>query len=461
MVKRVDSSPPEAAYQSQSYFRPSVVVLVFTDFFYLLVQVTKSLIGRVGMGSPEKLYQDGCEDFQNKLYDEAIRKFTLALECKPDESLRLLILVDRAAVCEEIQQHDKAIEDLTSALGCSPDQDMKASILADRAFAYLAGEKYQKALEDYDLALQCDPIEDALLAGILFARGMLYAAVDKHEQAIDDFNRAHDTCIDPCEQASIRHRRGCSYVALKRYEDAIADFTEAAIACANDQEAILILEDRGKAQIMMGWLEDAMKDYQLILEYGLDQQQQLHFQTSFFFCQGAIFTKNHEYEKAIESYTKMLECDSHPLEARAHILYLRSHAYGRLKKFDLCEIDISEAIKCGSDKVQFFGARAVARVGLKKYPEAIADITAAINSNSASEEWKAELLYIRGVAHRENNHPDMARQDWEAALKCTFTKEGLRENIEAALNPKTEQPVDIIDTIWGSVAFELPDSLQK
>ncbi len=411
------------------------------------------------MSSPEKLYQDGCEDFQNGLNDEAIRKFTLALECNPDQSLLAFILVDRAAIYIIDLQYDNAIEDLTTALGCNPDQDMKASILADRAFAYLAGEKYQKAQEDYDLALQCDPIEDALLAGILLARGIFYGEVGEHERAIDDFNRAHDTCIDPYEQASIRHRRGCSYVALKRYEEAILDFTEAAIACPNDQEAVLILEDRAKAQIMMGWLEEAMKDYQLILKYDLDQQQQLHFQMSFFFCEGAVHIKNRDYAKAIESYTKLLQYDSHSLEARAQILYLRSHAYGRLKKFDLCEIDISEAIKCGSDKVQLFGARAVARVGLKKYPEAISDITTAMDTTD--EEWKAELLYIRGVAHRENNNLSMARQDWEAALRCTFKKEVLRENIEAALNSKTDQPADIIDTIWGSVVFELSDSLQK
>ena len=98
---------------------------------------------------------------------------------------------------------------------------------------------------------------------------------------------------------------------------------------------------------------------------------------------------------------------------------------------------------------------------LKKYLEAIQDLTTAMIINPSDEEWKAELLYIRGVAYRENNNPYMACQDWEAALKCTFTKEGLREKIEAALNQKTDQPVDTIDTIWDQVAFKLPDSLKS
>ena len=265
----------------------------------------------------------------------------------------MCILMDRAAIYIIQLQYDKSIEDLTRALECNPDWNQKASILADLAFAYLASQNPQKALENYDLAVQC-LVEDELLARIYFSRGIVYGQMDEHERALGDFNRALDICSNPDQQASIRYQRGCSYVALKNYKEAIADFTEAVIACSNDQEAVLILEDRAKAQIMMGRQENAMEDYQLILKYELDEQQRLHFQASFFFCQGAIYTKNNEYGKAIESYTKVLQCDSHHPEAKAHILYLRSHAYGRLKQFDLCETDISEAIKCGSDKVQLF-----------------------------------------------------------------------------------------------------------
>jgi len=106
-------------------------------------------------------------------------------------------------------------------------------------------------------------------------------------------------------------------------------------------------------------------------------------------------------------------------------LYQRGYAYCRQKKFELCEIDITEAISYGEDKAQLFGARAVARVALKKYPEAIQDISAAL-CHSIDEKWKAELLYLRAVAYQKNENLDLARQDWETALKCNFTKESLR-----------------------------------
>ncbi len=87
---------------------------------------------------------------------------------------------------------------------------------------------------------------------------------------------------------------------------------------------------------------------------------------------------------------------------------------------------------------------------LKRYPEAIQDFTTAMCIHPEDEEWKALLLHGRGIAHRENKSPDQAHQDFEAALRCNFTKEGLREAIEADLNPKKAPPAGIISTFWGS-----------
>jgi hypothetical protein len=91
----------------------------------------------------------------------------------------------------------------------------------------------------------------------------------------------------------------------------------------------------------------------------------------------------------------------------------------------------------------------MARMGLKRYPEAIQDYSAAMCINLQDEEWKAQLLYYRGIAHVENKNPVGARIDWEAALKGTFTKVGLREQIEAELNPKTAPPTGKVYAVWG------------
>ncbi len=269
--------------------------------------------------------------------------------------------------------------------------------------------------------------------------------------------------VQPLESPGNLHQEGWADFQNELYDEAIKKFT-LALECDPDQNLRLqILDNRATAQIKIGRSEDALQDFLLALAYDLEEQQQLHFQTAFFLCQGAVFIKNNEHEKAIVNYTKALECVSHDPEKSAHILYQRSYAYGRLKKFDLCESDISEAIECGSkeDRVQLFGARGVARVALKKYPEAIEDLTTAMDINLADEEWRAELLYCRGVAHRENKNLDEARQDWEAALKCTFKKEGLRESIESELNPKKAQSVGTISALLGGVASKLPVSLQK
>lgn len=241
---------------------------------------------------------------------------------------------------------------------------------------------------------------------------------------------------NPRENPEKLYQEGCSDFQNEFYDKAIKKFT-LALECDPDQNLRLqILDSRATAQIKIGKSEDALNDFELALTGDLEQDQRLHFQMSLLLCQGAVFTKNNEHEKAIVNYTKALECVSQDPEGRAHILYLRSYAHGRLKKFDLCESDITNAIECDSDedRVQLFGARGVARMNLKRYPEAIEDLTTAMDINPADEEWKAELLYCRGIAHRENKTPNLARQDWEAALKCTFKKKGLRESIEGGLN---------------------------
>jgi tetratricopeptide (TPR) repeat protein len=267
----------------------------------------------------------------------------------------------------------------------------------------------------------------------------------------------------PGENPEKLQQEGWADYQNELYDEAIEKFT-LALECNPDRNLhLLILDSRATAQIKIGRSESALNDFQLALARDLEEDQRLHFQMSFLLCQAAVFTKNNEYKKAMENYTKALECVSQDLRGRAHILYLRSHVYGRLKKFDLCECDITNAILCdsGEDRIQLFGARAVARVALKKYPEAIEDLTTAIDINPADEEWKAELLYIRGVAQRENKNPDLARQNWEAALKCNFKKEGLRESIEGQLYPKKAQSVGTISALLGSVAFNLPGVFQK
>src|SRR4051812_45433364 len=117
MVTRVNPSLPAVVNQSRSYAKPLVAMLALAALAYVLFQVAKSLIGRVqSMRDPGKLHREGSVDFNNKLYDEAIKKFTVALECNPDKNLRELILTDRAAAYIIKQQYDKAIEDLTGAL---------------------------------------------------------------------------------------------------------------------------------------------------------------------------------------------------------------------------------------------------------------------------------------------------------------------------------------------------------
>lgn len=325
MVIRVNSSLPAVVNQSQSHVTPLVTVFALAALAYVLIQAAKSLIGRVlPIVDPEKWFQEGFADFENELYDESIKKFTLALKCNPNQNLHTRILVAQGLVYRRIKQYDKAIEDFTSTLGCNLNQNMRTHVLVNRAVVYRIIKEYDKAIEDLTSALGCNPSDPNVLMSIYF-------------------------------------ERGSSNLMLKNFDDVISDLAKA------------------------------------------------------------------------------LEYDSKDPKTRAGILLKRAHTFSCQKKFDLCEIDLSDAIACrpNRDEVRLFWKRGETRVKLKRYQEAIQDFTTAMDINPADEGWKAQLLYSRGVAHRENKNPVQACRDWQAALRCIFTDQRLRVIINVELNKQS------------------------
>ncbi len=100
MVTHVNSSLPAVVIQTRSYATPIIAALAFAAIGYLLIQIAKSLMGRVQpMPSAESLYAQGCDDYSAGKYAEAIQKFALALQRMPDQQLQLKKLADLGAAC--------------------------------------------------------------------------------------------------------------------------------------------------------------------------------------------------------------------------------------------------------------------------------------------------------------------------------------------------------------------------
>ncbi len=78
--------------------------------------------------------------------------------------------------------------------------------------------------------------------------------------------------------------------------------------------------------------------------------------------------------------------------------------------------------------------------------------------NRDDEDCRAVLLHQRGKVHRENQSPDLARQDFEAALRCNITIVGLREEILADLSSKTAPPAGKNWNLFSWMRSKIPGS---
>lgn len=140
MEIRVNSLLPAVAGQVRTYVKPLAVVLALAALAYTIIQVAKSLRGRV-QPDPKQLHQEGLEHFKNKHFDEAIKKFTLALECKLDKKFQAIILSDRAAAYSAIEKPAEAEADFELALQCNPDNALLLQISLKRKSVHSPQEK--------------------------------------------------------------------------------------------------------------------------------------------------------------------------------------------------------------------------------------------------------------------------------------------------------------------------------
>ncbi|XP_049847788.1 tetratricopeptide repeat protein 1-like [Schistocerca gregaria] len=105
-------------------------------------------------GLAEEYKQAGNEFYTNKNYENAIQKYTEALEVAPKMStIRSVILSNRAACHVVLADWDSVIKDTTAAIKIDPNH-LKS--LARRALAYEEQSKFQEAIDDINKLIQLD-----------------------------------------------------------------------------------------------------------------------------------------------------------------------------------------------------------------------------------------------------------------------------------------------------------------
>ncbi len=183
-------------------------------------------------------YKQGHAFYTVKNYDEAIRKFTKAIQKVPNYAKAY---VNRGNAHFNLKQYEAALADYNEAIKINPNET-KAYVSRGNTRLILAeyssdpDKDYRGAITDYNDAIRLNPgeIEALIRRGIVRAQVAKYSgeSQDDYKKAIEDFNEA--LSINP-SRAEAYYQRGLVRYQIaqyssdfeKEYRRAIEDFNQA------------------------------------------------------------------------------------------------------------------------------------------------------------------------------------------------------------------------------------------
>jgi len=150
-------------------------------------------------------------------YKEAQRWITIALEAYPNNPEFLF----RRGIIQNLNgYHDKAIEDFENALSQKPNSSLKVQILLNKASAHFKLEQLAESLADYNKVLELDPRN----FNAYNFRGLVNFRLGYFIDAVTDYTTAID--LDPTSPLPY-YNRGMSLLKLNETQKACADFRKA------------------------------------------------------------------------------------------------------------------------------------------------------------------------------------------------------------------------------------------
>jgi tetratricopeptide (TPR) repeat protein len=268
----------------------------------------------------------------------------------------------------EQKDMDAAITVFNRALEEYPDN---VDVLRIRARAYELNGERGKAIADFTRMIAVDPENP----GGWNARGNLYRVNREYDKAIADFTAC--ILLSPHGDGRYWSNRGTVYYESGNMKAALADLNKA-VECweklpdADPSCIALSLTQRGIVWWMLGEFDKALADFERGKDNGLDEDFVFH-QLGYLYCQ------RHDFDKAIEFYSKVVEINGNNAESwRA-----RGACYWN---------------KCIKEKLGFWGK------GGDIIAKAIEDFSKAIELDPGL----AEAYFNRGVtrasAAQESNH---------------------------------------------------------
>jgi tetratricopeptide (TPR) repeat protein len=138
-----------------------------------------------------------------------------------------------------------------------------------------------------------------------------------------------------------------------------------------------------------------------------------------YYEQGQLFYERMEYERSVDSFSKVLELAPYGKENNK-VYYSRGRAYLKSRAFDRAAYDFTKALELtaaddSAMRFLIFEMRGDALQGERKFDQAIQDYTVAVSLVPDHENIK--VVYTnRGWAFLNKNDPDAAIRDFSQAI---------------------------------------------
>lgn len=205
------------------------------------------------------LFHQGVEAYQRREYQQAIDRFTDAIEQDPSPPNAKLAAAysNRCLVHLELNHYPQAIADCTQSIRLNP---ANVESYLNRGLAQYRAGNYPAAIADYNQLLDHAP-EDYRA---WYNRGLAQFELQHYDAAIADYDQSiqYSPELSPERMAEIYDDRGIAYLLLDKHEEAIADFSQAIAHVMSDTRAYF---NRGCAFHRVGNEVAALRDFNRVL----------------------------------------------------------------------------------------------------------------------------------------------------------------------------------------------------
>ena len=303
-------------------------------------------------------------------FDAAEADYRRALERKPDDDVRYVLLANRGMMRLRSGRLDEAVIDLNAAIGVDPARYHAHTTLGQ---VLQRQGRLEEAAASFGRAIACRPSPD-VLAGLHRTRALLRAAGDRLTEAqrtaaLADFAESIRLEPDPALRAGDHVWRARLFFRANQSTEALAACDSALELVPHDPEAHRV---RVAALMELKRYDEVLAAADAYLARGKPIAEVIE-------IRGLARRARKDHAGAIADFNRALELvPAAERGRRVGLLNLRGWAYQYADAPRLALADFEESLRLKPSQAEAHGGRGLARIRLGRWRDAVADAEAAV-----------------------------------------------------------------------------------